>query len=365
MSSRGKKATAGAATVVAITAVVAALLLPQAFAGKRATFHDRVYELSYQVQGDAPATVYVALGTGAWREELGDETRISGARSYEVINRDIGNVYRRVGSPKFMGFLQAAPTAASALRAYESLGGASERRSFELGDPDGSIRLQTLGDGKTLQAIRGGRKLFTMTTVRRISDQDAEALKLFAYTPATTSDVELPVGQAPSLPLRAYWFGPTVTGKLAAAAAQHERRRTATEIAGGMNSRGESLTQVTLYETPGTAVTSAQPGITEQPNGEWQVSNEPVTSAHAQVLIGAMNGQNGDASYAPWPRTTVALADGEGAIVIPDRFEAGGGNGPGMTTGFSVITGTTLVHVNGTVPESSIPALAALLRPLR
>jgi hypothetical protein len=87
-----------------------------------------------------------------------------------------------------------------------------------------------------------------------------------------------------------------------------------------------------------------------------------VSSAHAQAFIAALNGRNGDETYAPWPRTTVKLADGESVDVVPDRFDAE--NGSQLTTGFSVITKTTLVHVGGSVPLAAVPDLASRLIPL-
>jgi hypothetical protein len=355
--SKKTKAFAIGAPVLALAAACASFL-PQALAGKRATYSERVYKLSYRAPGDAPMTVYISLKTGAWRQELGSETRISDTGSYEVINHDLENVYRRVGSPRFMGFLQAAPTAAAALHAYKANGG---RSSFPFAASGRSLRLHA--DGNELQATTAaGKPTFTMTIVGRVSDQDAREMRLFAPVRPTVADVELPVGQAPSLPVRGYWFGPSVSGKVAAAAAQHMRRRSATEISGGMNERGESTTQITLYELPGTTTTSAEPGIAVQPAGEWQVSSEPLDSAHARLLIRAMNGHNGDATYPAWPRTTVELANGERATVVADRFEADGGSG--LTSGFSVLTRTTFVHVNGSVPTASVPALAAQLRPL-
>ena len=90
------------------------------------------------------------------------------------------------------------------------------------------------------------------------------------------------------------------------------------------------------------------------------MANEPVSSAHAQAFIDAFNGHNGDQSYAPWPRTSVTLADGEKADVVPDGFD---GTGP-VRTGFFVITSTTLIHVGGEIQLDAIPALAAQLRPI-
>ena len=48
-----------------------------------------------------------------------------------------------------------------------------------------------------------------------------------------------------------------------------------------MNARGESEAQVTVYEDPGVTASSVQPGVSQRPEGELQVTNEPVSSAHA------------------------------------------------------------------------------------
>lgn len=117
---------------------------------------------------------------------------------------------------------------------------------------------------------------------------------------------------------------------------------------------------MTLYENPGVSENASQPGVL-RPAGELQVTNEPLASAHAQAFIAALNGQNGDQTYAAWPRTQVTLKNGEQVVVVPDRFDS---DGP-MTTGFSVLTATTLVHVSDDLEITAISALAARLRPLR
>ena len=99
---------------VAAIGAAAALFLPQAFAGRPATFRNRVYELTYRVPGDAPISIFASLTSGAWREEIGGETRISTARGYDIVDRESGDVYHRAGSARFMGFLRNMPPAVSA-----------------------------------------------------------------------------------------------------------------------------------------------------------------------------------------------------------------------------------------------------------
>jgi hypothetical protein len=348
---------------IAAVAVAVALVLPQAFAGRPTSFEARIYQLTYTVGDDAPITVFASLASGAWREELGDETRISTAGSYEIVDRQTGGVYHRSGSARFMGFLQSPPPAVTALRTYLSGRAVLRGRALALRGST-PVRLEAKRGRKVeLRAIRAGKVLFTVTVDRHVSDQAAAKLHLFSARPANVSDGQLPIGRPPTVPVRAYWFGRSISGRNAVAAAQHERHRGADEIAGGMNARGESEAQVTLYEDPGVTASSVQPGVSERPAGEMQVVNEPVSSAHAQGFIAALNGQNGDQAYAAWPRTTVKLADGESVDVVADRFDAD--DGSGIATGFTVLTATTLVHVSGSVPFNAIPDLASRLLPLR
>jgi len=127
-----------------------------------------------------------------------------------------------------------------------------------------------------------------------------------------------------------------------------------------MGPRGEGTVDVTFYEQPGVQATGAQPGLLKRPDGELQVTSEAIDSAHAQGLVAAFNGANGDQTYPAWPRSPIRLADGQAAVVVPDQFD---GDGP-VRTGFFVIAGATLVHVSGDVAAADIPELAAKLKPL-
>jgi hypothetical protein len=107
--------------------------------------------------------------------------------------------------------------------------------------------------------------------------------------------------------------------------------------------------------------TSVQPGVLSRPDGELQVVSEPVTSAHVQGLIDAFNGKNGDKTYTPWPRSTVTLANGEQATLVPSQFD---GDGPTRDS-FFVIINSTLLQVTGDVALADIQEFAAKLRPLK
>src|SRR2546421_6616873 len=266
----------------AIIAAAAALVLPKAFAAKPSTLKDPVYKLIYRGEQGTPSVLYVSLARDVWRDEMKGVTYISTPRTYTVVRP--GVVYHRTGTPQFIGLLHESP-AVVALRAYLSGKSSISGRSLTLsgaGRAGENVRLQVAGRGKVeLRALRNGRRLFTVTIERRLTAGRAAELRLFDAPGANVSDQQLAVGQAPTVPVSAYWFGPAINGKRAAAAAQHERHRSAEEIAGGMNARGESEVQVTFYENPGVPQNGSQPGVL-RPAGELQVTNEPLASAHAQ-----------------------------------------------------------------------------------
>src|SRR5689334_14568141 len=216
--------------------------------------------------------------------------------------------------------------------------------------------------GKTNLAVADatGKRAFTVTIEGRVSDEDAAAAHLLDATPVQpqVTDTELAVGQPPHGDTGAFWFGRDV-GKLhAAAAAEHTRVRTPAEVAAGMSVRSEGDVYVTLYERPGVQATSAQPGTQVRPDGELQIESEPITSAHALGLIDAFNGKNGDETYSAWPRSSIRLADGTVATLVPSQFDGGGS----VRSGFFVITDSTLISVSGDVAASDIPGLAGALR---
>jgi len=347
-----------AALVGVVAAIAAALTLPAAFAGSPDTYNNETYELTFDPRASdsaaTPMKEYTSLTSGTWREDLGNQTFISAADSYVVVDRDSNSVYRRSGSQQFMGYLHDAPDGVLALRAYL-------RGDQTLHGRGVDIRAVQATDGKVhLDATKNGKELFAVTIDQKLSDQAAQQMNLFDITAqAQTIDHELSLGEKPTVPVEAYWFGRVIGDRRAVSAVEHERHRTAAQIQAGMSPRGEAEVQVTFYENPGISRSSADPNL-DAPKGELQVANEPLSSAHAQAFVGALNGHNGDESYAPWPRTTVTLADGEKADVVPDRFD---GAGP-TRTGFFVITSTTLVHVGGEVSVDAIPALAAQLRPI-
>jgi len=347
------------AAFVATVVVVAAVILPGAFAGRTETFNQDIYKITFtsnEASGSVPE--WVSLATGTWRAEREDQTFIASNDSYVVIDEKTGSIYHRAGSPPFIGTLSDAPDGVLALRAHLKEDPTLSNRGF-------TLRVSKNNGGKTtLDAVDGsGRVAFSVTVDARISDEDADAARLFDTRPVRpdVTDTELAVGQVPSNGVTAYWFGRTTGGNLrAAAAVQHTRIRTEAEIAAGIGPRGDARAYVILYERPGIAATSAHPGERRRPPGELQVASEPVSSAHAQGLTDAINGKNGDETYPPWPRSTVTLPDGQAATVVPSQFE---GDGP-TRDGFFVITPTTLVSVSGEFAVGEMPSIAATLRPV-
>jgi hypothetical protein len=353
---------AAAVAAGAAAAAVAGLTLPSAFAGDAPRYTQAIYRVTVTAPnkaGDlADTPEWVSLTSGTWRAEVEDQAFISSPDDYVVIDQESGSVYHRTGSPSFMSDLHTPPEGVVALRAYLKGDQALAQRGLHLGvgrNNAGKTTLDALDDA--------GKLAFRTTIEQRVSDQDADAAHLLDATPVQpqVTDVELPVGKKPSGDLDAYWFGAAVANVHAATAAQHALTRTPAQTAAGMSPRAEGETYATFYERPGTRQTSAEPTTLSRPDGELQVVSEPVSSPHAQGLIAAFDGQNGDETYPAWPRTTVTLASGEQATVVPNQFD---GADP-VRPGFFVITDSTLVTVSGDVAEAEIPGLAAKLKALR
>ena len=342
------------------TVAIAALTigLTAALGGEKTTYKQGIYQLSVSTPSNGHTirtVVFVSLKTGAWRSQVSDRRYVVKGNQYAVVNLDDGSVYHRIGSPSFLGYLRQSD-ALFALRQFK--GGARTLSARGVG-----LRVGKTSAGRTvLRAVRGGKLLFAVTIQRRISDGEAAKQGLFSIRQGGPPDVEreVPVGQAPTLPVQAYWFGRQVNGTQATTATERSHARTPEELASGVGPRADTTVHITLYEAPGAqGHSSAEPGR-PAPAGEIQVMNEPVGSAHAQAFIDALNGHNGEYVYPAWPRSQVTLGNGEQATVVPDQFDS---DGP-VREGFFVITDKTLVHVSGSFPLKAIPALAASLRPL-
>jgi hypothetical protein len=308
-------------------------------------------EVSPGSQPIEPAWVeWISPAGSEWRVELGDETVIFTGTSYIRTSQGEGT-YVRTGSPEFLGYLTDMAVSERAVRSY--LNGTAAQEGVEVA---------TTSSGQTELRFKHNGRPAVARIERLLSPQDVQAEQLFAEpAQVRTRATEMSAAEPSSLPLRAYWFGPTVADRVAVTAVDHHTPLTPELLATpGWGPSDEAIVHMVFYEKPSAkGRSSALPGQMP-PAGEFQVVSEPVDSEAARSDIEAFNGRNGDLEYPPWPRETVTLASGEEAVVIPDLGE---GSGP-VRAGFAVITPTTLVYVHGSVRLADIPALAAQLRPL-
>jgi hypothetical protein len=333
------------------TASVLLALLP---AAARPTPVRSAKDLIYQLAVVATAsgstqesTEWVAIASGAWRIETEGRIQIytptaggvQSSREYASREPQTG-FYVRTGSPEFLGPLADRSLTRAALRSY--LSGTAAGDGIEVG---------TSPDGRTQLRFRLGAVAVVATIVGQVGDAHVSATDLFEIPPdqITSSDAERYPGELPRLPVRAYWFGSTLSRRSAVIAVEHFDRRTATAA------------YSTLYELPSAGgKSSALPG-TPRPAGEIQVVSQPIRSPLARRAIQAFNGKNGELRYRPWPRTRLTLRTGERATVVPDRSEGAGK----VRSGFHVLTKRTLVSATGSFRVGAIPALARRLKPIR
>ena len=176
-----------------------------------------------------------------------------------------------------------------------------------------------------------------------ISSEEADRRGVFAipHRRATSTETERPPGAAPTIDVRPYWFGERVLGRMATATVERYDR----PLPGGF--RNETYT--VYYEYPGEDPSAWAGGW--PPPGEIAVTSRRPDSALAR----------GASGRAPGPSFHITLRSGERANVAR---ESGGGTEFGLTC-FSIRTKTTFVTVAGQFPETRIPAVARLLRPVR
>jgi hypothetical protein len=310
-----------------------------------------VYRLHVRaVEGPGARTEWIDLNSGQWRIEQGEETIIFTGDSYVTVSEADG-VNVRTGSNAYLGPLADRIISRRPLQSYFA-GHAKE---------DG-VTIATSADGKPQLRFRTGESSVRATIEAGLSRDQAERMALFVIPPnVRTTAREVPIGAPPTIPVRAYWFGPALEGRSAVIATEHYTPLTKELLSSpGWTRRDEAVIHSTFYElAPAGGKSSALPDQ-DSPDGEIRVVSQPLSAQVAQVAIEAYNGRNGDLEYDPWPREKVVLADGEEAIVIADRADGSGPTFPG----FAVITETTLVNVIAPVRSKDMAALARLLRPL-
>jgi hypothetical protein len=302
------------------------------------------------LNGPGLRTEWIDVSSGRWRIEQEGETIIY---TGEAIVTDSGpdGVDVRTGSRTYLGPLVERTIAKRALRSY--LAGSAGRAG---------VTVSTSAGGETRLRFRRGDIAIQATVKEVRSAAAADALGLF--TPPTnvrTWAREVAVGAKASMPVRAYWLGPTVAGRRAVTATEHYTPLTNELLASpGWGPTDEAIVHSTYYELASAGgKSSALPGQAP-PDGELRVVSQPVEAVLARAAIAAYNGHNGNLEYEAWPRQAIKLANGEPAVVIPDRGESVGS----MRESFAVVTKTTLINVVGRIAVKDMPSLAAQLRPL-
>ena len=312
---------------------------------------DAVYRLSlHTVDGPGKRTEWVDPQTGRWRIEQEGQTIIFTGDSYVTVSESDG-VAVRTGRRAYLGYLVERAISRRPLRSY--IAGRAQVDGVDVKAP---------ADGKARLEFQSGHSVVAATIEETVSPADAERRGLFSIpAPVRSTAREVQVGMTASLPVRAYWLGPAVQGRTAVFATEHFTPLTEALLGSpGWSERDEAIVHSTFYELPSArGKSSALPGQ-EGPEGEIRVVSQPIAAVVSQVAIQAYNGRNGDFEYKPWPRETVQLANGEQAVVIPDRADGIGR----LRTGFAVITETTLINVVGPIAVADIVAVARQLRPL-
>jgi hypothetical protein len=227
------------------------------------------------------------------------------------------------------------------------------------------LRRQLSRDGGVEQPteliVKRGALEFRLAVEGQISSAEAERRKLFVIPagPDVNLDRELEVGERPTLPVGAYWFGPTLEHRQAVAAREH---RLWGAPPGRLRPGSPLVTEtahVTFYVPPSERHKSnAMPGLDEYAEDEVQVVSQPVGEPIVEQTLKTYDRLTvPGATYRRVPRVRITLSDGNRAtLFFTDNQE---------TRGFSVLTETTLVTVHGfrLDPKDAV-ALVRQLRPL-
>jgi hypothetical protein len=275
-------------------------------------------------QGDA----WIAPASGDYRLVEGGVTRVRCGNMLATTGA-AGTTVREGLDAGFLGGA-AHPVVVDALRAYVA--------GHPVRTVDGqlvTVTRRAAHVGATRLAVALDRRRFLVLSIdARIDGSAAARQGLFSIDPrtATLTLRERRPGDAPRMPVPAYWLGA-------------QRAATAVE----RTARGAA--SLTVYYEPRTAhgVTSAVPGV-PAPFGELQVTSEPRSSARASVELRVLHVRR-------WPRTTIRLRGGERAVVVPYRGVLRG-------HGLAVLTRRSLVSVVGPVAPREAVRLARALRPL-
>jgi hypothetical protein len=288
--------------------------------------------------------------SGAWRQEEGETTKIFAGSTYAEL--DEWGAHIRTGSLAFLGSRPDLSLAMRPLRSY--LAGQSGATGVEA---------RQLPDGKTeLRFVRGSHNL--VATVEAV-DEDPSVLFAIPEDQVIFDERELSVGQAPTIPVKPYWFGSKLAvgeeRNVAALVQYHSVATPAMLEAGGSSPLDNADIFVLLYERASANGRTSATSTDEAPVGELQVASQAISSPSAQNSLAVFEGINGDLVFSPWPREQIRLANGESATLFidasPNKWHEG--------VGFAVATASTLINVSGDVQASDISQLAPLLVPYR
>jgi hypothetical protein len=227
------------------------------------------------------------------------------------------------------------------------------------------LRRQVSRDGAAeepteLVARRGGVE-FRLVIEGQISPAEAERRNLFDIPagPDVDLDRELEVGERPTLPVKAYWFGPTLEHRQAVAAREHRLWGSPPGLYRPGRPSVTETAHVTFYVPPSEREKSnAVPGLDEYAEDEVQVFSQPLSEPIVERTLKSYDGLRlTGATHRRVPRVRITLANGETATLFFTGNEE--------TKGFSVLTEMTLVSVHGfRFNSKDAVALGRQLRPL-
>lgn len=290
----------------------------------------------YHVTAAGAGSAWVAPASGDYRVTEDGVTRVRCGDTLATSGAT-GTTLRSGLDARFLGGA-AHPIVVDALRAL--LAGGSLRTA------DGHLlevtRRAAHEGAQRLAVSLDGRRFLRLSLDGSIDAAAAARRGLFSVDARRASLTlrEREPGAAPDVPLTAYWLGARRSGGTLRAATAVER------VARG------SASLTVFYEQPGArGATSAVPGV-PAPFGELQVTSEARSAPRAQAGLRALAGGG-----RRWPRTTIRLASGERAVVVPYRGTLRG-------RGFAVLTHRSLVSAVGLVGPAEAIRLARGLRAL-
>jgi hypothetical protein len=291
----------------------------------------------------ASITEWVSPELGAWqeRDSEGRTFTFDGNGRLSINDPEDSVPTIRQGSTEFIGPNATLSLATPVLRAYNSHEG-DGAFPVEVVSPSGPMKVTVEVTDSTDSEVR--------FLVRFPNDSDVATIDAVRKTEADpsmfnvplTDDAKISAEVAPGTSPRivdvdGYWFGSTVSGRVALAGieSQYPRSEVDTENGEPEWSSIPDLYQVD-YET---AKDGARPWDDDH-SGQLSVVSTPVDSPYSKAVLAIYDGNNTQGR--PWQRQDVTLSDGDHATMIPIETM---NESDGEYSGFAVVTPTTLVHI--------------------